>query len=88
MTTVYTRPAYRLYGTSSSIYTSKARSYLIKQKIGFENAAAGEERFRAHIAPAVGRWIIPVLECDDGTLVQDGADMIDYFEARVPSVAL
>lgn len=85
MTNVHPRHAYRLFGTSSSLYTSKARSYLVKQGIGFENAAAGEERFRAHIAPAVGRWIIPVLECNDGTLVQDGADIIDYFEARAPT---
>ena len=33
---------FRLYGTPGSLYTGKARSYLIKQSIPFENAAAGE----------------------------------------------
>jgi len=28
----------------------------------------------------VGRWIIPCLEAPDGTIVQDGADIIDHFE--------
>jgi len=33
---------FRLYGTPNSLYTGKARSYLIKQGIRFENCAAGE----------------------------------------------
>ena len=72
---------YRLYGTPGSLYTAKARSYLIKQHIAFENRAAGEPRFRSEIAPRIGRWIIPVLEADDGLLVQDGSDIIAHFEA-------
>lgn len=80
---------YRLYGTPGSLYTAKARSYLIKQHIAFENRAAGEPRFRSEIAPKIGRWIIPVLELDDGLLVQDGADIIAHFEsngrARLPA---
>jgi glutathione S-transferase len=71
---------WRLYGTPGSLYTAKARSYLIKQGIEFENRAAGEERFRAEIAPTVGRWIIPVLEHPSGTLIQDGSEIIAHFE--------
>lgn len=73
--------AYRLYGTPGSLYTGKARSYLIKQAIAFDNHAAGEARFREEIVPQIGRWIIPVLEAEDGALVQDGADIIAHFEA-------
>jgi glutathione S-transferase len=73
---------YRLYGMPGSLYTAKARSYLIKQGVPFENRAAGEARFLETIAPAVGRWIIPVLEAPDGTLIQDGAEIIAAFEAR------
>jgi len=76
---------YRLFGTPGSLYTGKARSYLIKQGIAFENAAAGETRFREQIVPRIGRWIIPVLEGEDGTIVQDGSDIIAYFEARGPT---
>ena len=75
-------PPCRLYGTPGSLYTAKARSYLIKQHIAFENRAAGEPRFRAEIAPKIGRWIIPVLEADDGLLVQDGSDIIAHFETK------
>tara|TARA_R110002110_G_scaffold407130_1_gene627869 strand:- start:3057 stop:4202 length:1146 start_codon:yes stop_codon:yes gene_type:complete len=73
---------YRLYGTPGSLYTGKARSYLIKQGIPFENRAAGEARFRDELVPKLGRWIIPVLEAEDGALVQDGSDIIAHFEAR------
>ncbi len=73
---------YNLYGTPGSLYTGKARSYLIKQGIPFENRAAGEARFREEILPRVGRWIIPVLETLDGELVQDGSEIIAWFEAR------
>ena len=70
-----------LYGTPGSLYTAKARSYLIKQHIPFKNRAAGEARFREHIVPAISRWIIPVLEAPDGMIVQDGAEIITHFEA-------
>ena len=73
---------YRLHGTPGSLYTGKARSYLVKQRIPFENRAAGEHRFREEIVPKLGRWIIPVLEGADGTLVQDGSDIIAHFEAK------
>ncbi len=73
---------YRLYGTPGSLYTGKARSYLIKQGIDFENCAAGETRFREELVPKLGRWIIPVLEAEDGALVQDGSEIIAHFEAQ------
>lgn len=72
---------YRLYGTPGSLYTGKARSYLIKQGVPFENRAAGEARFRAEIVPKIGRWIIPVLETPAGELIQDGSEIIAHFEA-------
>lgn len=76
---------YRLYGTPGSLYTGKARAYLIKQQIPFENRAAGEARFRDELVPKLGRWIIPVLEAPDGTLIQDGSNIISHFEAQGPT---
>ena len=73
---------YNLYGTPGSLYTGKARSYLTKQNIAFDNRAAGEAVFREKIVPQVGRWIIPILEASDGTLVQDGSDIIAHFEKK------
>jgi glutathione S-transferase len=72
--------AYRLYGTPGSLYTAKARSYLIHQGIPFENRAAGERRFRDEIMPRIGRWIIPVLETPEGDLIQDSSDIIAHFD--------
>ena len=79
-----TKP-WRLYGTPSSLYTAKARSYLIKQGVPFESCAAGEAHFRNEIVPRISRWIIPVVEHDDGTIVQDGSDIIAHFDAKVPT---
>jgi glutathione S-transferase len=72
---------YRLYGTPGSLYTAKARSWLIKNGVPFENRAAGEPRFREEIVPKIGRWIIPVLEASDGELIQDGSAIIERLEA-------
>lgn len=75
---------YNLWGTPNSLYTGKARSYLLKQGIAFTNRAAGEAHFLDVISSKVGRWIVPVLEGEDGVIVQDGADIIRYFEAQGP----
>lgn len=72
---------FRLYGTPGSLYTAKARSWLIKQGVPFENRAAGEPRFREEIVPKIGRWIIPVLEAAGGELIQDGSAIIERLEA-------
>lgn len=73
---------YRLHGTPGSLYTAKARSYLIKQGLPFEDVAAGEPSFRETIVPRIGRWIIPVLETPDGELLQDGSEIIETLERR------
>jgi glutathione S-transferase len=75
----------QLFGAPCSLYTSKARSYLIKQGIPFENRAAGDPAFREEIVPQIGRWIIPVLKTTDGTIIQDGSEIIAHFEAAGPT---
>lgn len=72
---------FKLYGTPGSLYTAKARSWLIKNGVPFENRAAGEPCFREAIVPKIGRWIIPVLEAAGGELLQDGAAIIERLEA-------
>ena len=71
---------YTLYGAPVSLYTGKARSYLRRQGIDFVEESPGFDRYLNHIVPTVGRWIIPCLETPDGTIIQDGADIIDHFE--------
>ena len=74
-----------LYGTPGSLYTAKVRAYLRKQRIAFEERAAGDPRFATEVLPQIGRWIIPVLQAPGGALVQDGAVIIDHLEAGVRS---
>lgn len=77
------RPIY-LYGMPGSLYTAKVRAYLRKRRIPFIERAPAHDAFRARILPTVGRWIIPVIELADGTIVQDGADILAHFERQAP----
>ncbi len=71
-----------LYATPFSLYSGKARSYLIKQHIEFEERSVGDPAYATEIAPVIGRRIIPVMQTPDATIVQDGTDIIDWFESR------
>lgn len=73
---------YYLYGAPHSAYTGKARSYLIKQGIAFEERAFGHQRFMGEILPAIQRFFIPVMEAADGAYIQDSSDIVDYFAER------
>lgn len=70
---------YYLYGAPHSAYTGKARSYMIKQGIAFEERAFGHDRFMKDIIGTIQRFFIPVLETPDGTFIQDTSDILDYF---------
>ena len=80
---------YKFYSWSVSLYSGKARAYLIKQHIDFDDISPADPHYEAHIRPAIGRWIIPVMQTPDGEIVQDGTDIIDWFErhnlARLPA---
>lgn len=73
-----------LWGTPHSLYTGKARSYLIKKQIPFEERMPGDPRFLGDIVAAIGHMVIPVLETADGQLVQDTSAIIDHLEAQYP----
>ena len=71
----------KLFGMPASLYTARARSYLIKQRIAFEEAIPADPAW-PEITRRIGRWIIPVLQLPDGEIVQDGVAIIDHFEAQ------
>ena len=71
-----------LYGVKISMFTGKARSYLIKQGIPFNEVAPVNAHFQTVVMPQIGRRIIPVIEFEDGQILQDTSDIIDYFEAQ------
>ena len=76
---------YTLYAMPASLWSGKARSYLRKHRIDFVERAPGDPRYNEQVVPAIGRWIIPVLETPDGVLVQDTVDIIDHLDPQLPA---
>ncbi|MBK7284218.1 MAG: glutathione S-transferase N-terminal domain-containing protein [Sphingomonadales bacterium] len=72
--------AYTLWGAANSLYTGKARSYLIKKGLPFRERYPSDPEFGNRILPAVGQFVVPVLESDNGEIVQDSGDIIDFLE--------
>ena len=70
-----------LYGVPHSLYTGRARSYLIKAGIPYRERAPTSNHFREVVVPAAGgRLGLPTLEFPDGAVIRDGAAIIDHFE--------
>lgn len=78
-------PVYTLWGTPHSLYTGKIRSYLLKKGIAFRERLPAHPEFKQRILPAIGMFVVPVLETPDGTFIQDTSDITDYLEAQVPT---
>jgi len=75
---------YTLWGGPLSLYSGKARSYLIKKRIPYVERFPSHSDFPTRVMPAIGLFVIPVLEAPDGTLVQDTTRIFEYLEARHP----
>lgn len=71
-----------LYGVPASYFSGKARAYLRKQGIAFEEYSSAHPGYGERIFPAIGRFVLPVLETPDGTIVQDSDDIIGWLEAH------
>jgi hypothetical protein len=71
-----------LYGAPFSLYTGKARAYLIKQRIPYRELANATEHYFKVVLSAVHRWRMPTLELPDGTFLQDGTIIIEHFEQQ------
>ena len=65
-----------LYGSPPSLYSGKARSYLRKAGIEFEERLHSHPDYSARILPAISRFVIPVLETPEGEIVQDTTEII------------
>jgi len=73
---------YTLWGSAHSLYSGKARSYLIKKGLPFRERYPSDPDFASRILPAVGHFVVPVLETDNGKIIQDSGDIIDFLEQR------
>ncbi len=71
-----------LYGSPLSLYTGRARSYLIKAQIPYRETTPTTKHYRDTVVPAAGgRQGVPTLELGDGGVIRDGAAIIDHYEA-------
>ena len=70
-----------LYAMPHSLYSGRARSYLIKNRIPFEERSTGHESFKAEVLPKSKLPTIPTLVTPEGEVIRDGAAIIEHFEA-------
>lgn len=70
-----------LYAISHSLYSGRARSYLIKRGIPFRELSTGHESFKAEVLPKAKLPTIPTLVTPAGDVIRDGAAIIEHFEA-------
>ena len=66
-----------------SLYSGRARSYLIKAHIDYREEPHASQHFMEVVLPkAGGRRGIPTIEFPDGRVIRDGVAIIDHFEAE------
>ncbi len=73
-----------LWCTPHSLYSGKVRSYLIKKDLPFRELHPPHAHFQERVVPAVGLFVVPVVETTDGRLIQDSSIIIDELEHRFP----
>lgn len=74
-----------LYAVAHSLYSGRARSYMIKNGIAFVERSTGHPSFREEVLPKAKLASIPVVVTNDGAVIRDGAAIIDHFEATLSS---
>ena len=72
---------HRLYAITHSLYSGRARAYLIKQGIPFQELSSGHESFKAEVLPKGKLATIPTLVTPEGEVIRDGAAIIEHFES-------
>ena len=79
---------HRLYAITHSLYSGRARSYLIKQGIPFREMSTGHESFKAEVLPQGKLPTIPTLVTPEGEVIRDGAAIIEEDEERYSEASL
>lgn len=72
---------YTLYAAPHSLYSGRARSYMIKHNIPFVELSTGHESFKRDVLPRAKLPTIPTLVTPDSEVIRDGAAIIEYFES-------
>jgi len=73
-----------LYGAEFSLYSGKARSYLRKKGIAFDEILSTLSVYKSFIIPRTKVRYIPVVQTPDDQVYQDTTVIIDELEARFP----
>jgi len=63
-----------------SLYSGKARSYLRRRGVPFEEILSTRAVVNGFVAPTTGLRMVPVVQFPDGSVVQDTTAIIDRFE--------
>jgi len=71
-----------LYGMQASLYTGKVRAFMRRNRLPVTERGAGHPDYTDKIMPQIGRFIIPVIETPDGTIVQNGTGILDYLDGQ------
>lgn len=74
----------KLYGSQFSLYTGKARSYLIKKGIPYEEITSTLNVYKKFIIPRTGVRYVPVIQTENDEVIQDTTDIIDHLESVYP----
>jgi glutathione S-transferase len=71
-----------LYGTPLSLYTGKARSYLIKNGLPYREVTPTTTHYEKEVLPQAKLRMMPTLETADGIVIRDGAAIVEHFESQ------
>ncbi len=75
---------YILWGANWSLYTAKARSYLIKKGIDYVEICPTHPHYKEHVQGQVGNFTVPVLEYPNGKINADSTYIIYDLEKEFP----
>jgi glutathione S-transferase len=75
---------YTLYGAPMSLYTGKARAYLIFKGLSYTEVFSSLKVYKNIIVPNTGVRFVPVLKTPENEYLQDTAQIIDTLEQRHP----
>ncbi len=70
-----------LYGSPLSLYTGKARSYLIKNGLPYREVMPATTHYVENVLPAAKMRMMPTVETAEGIVLRDGAAIVEHFES-------
>lgn len=74
--------SYTLYGAPLSLYTGKARAYLIYKQVPYEEVFSSMSVYKSIIIPNTGVRFVPVVKTEQDEYLQDTSHIIDTLEQR------